>query len=234
MRYLVAVLLFTLLPLAAIAQNAPVPNTPRWEISAGYEYFRADSNGAQNLANSLTNLFSPPLPAINVGSGLSMNGGNFAVEENVNNWFGGTIDFGGSYGNRHIDLSQVAAALGFVPPGTPVTAIFRPTIYTFTGGPQFHYRKNEHIQPFARILLGGAFANLGPDALADQALKIAAPNFKVSRDSFALIAGGGVDYVWKSNIAFRGACDYVRTYLYDEHQSNLRLIVGVDFRFGQR
>jgi hypothetical protein len=74
-----------------------------------------------------------------------MNGGNFAVEENVNNWFGGTIDFGGSYGNRHIDLSQVAAALGLVPPGTPVIAIFRPTIYTFTGGPQFHYRKNEHI-----------------------------------------------------------------------------------------
>src|ERR1035441_252835 len=116
MRPLVAILLFTLLPLAAIAQNAPVPaaiaqnapvpNTPRWEISAGYEYFRADSNGAQKLANSLTNSFSPPLPAINVGSGLSMNGGNFAVEENVNNWFGGTIDFGGSYGNRHIDLSQ--------------------------------------------------------------------------------------------------------------------------------
>lgn len=228
MRLFAVVLLLILLPLAALAQNAPA-----FEISAGYQYLRADTNGAQKLADSLTNSFTPPLPRINVGSGLAMNGGNFEVEANAKSWWGGMFDFGGSYGNRHVDLSQVAASLDLVPPGTPVIAIFRPHVLTFTGGPQFHYRKHERVQPFARILLGGAHADLGPDAVTQQVLNIVVPTFRTSRNSFAGIAGGGVDYVWKPYVGFRFAGDYVRTYLFDGHQSNLRVTAGVNFRFGQ-
>ena|SRR5579863_4945230 len=230
MRFLlVVVILFTLLPIVAVAQE-----TPAWELNVGYQYFRADTNAVQKLADSLTNSFTPPLPRINAGSSLSMNGGDFAVEENKNSWWGGTFDFGADYGNRHIDLSQVAASLGLVPPGTSVTAHFTPTIYTFTGGPQFHYRKSERFQPFARILFGGAHADLGPDAVTNEALKLAVPTFKTHRNSFAGIVGGGVDYVWKDYLAFRVSGDFVRTYLFDEHQSNLRVTAGVDFRFGQK
>lgn len=163
-----------------------------------------------------------------------MSGGNFAVEENVNSWLGGTFDFGAGYGNRHIDLSQVAASLGIVPPDTPVIAIFRPTIYTFTGGPQFHYRARENFQPFARLLFGSAHSDLGPDTLTQQALTIAAPTFKTTRNSVAGIVGGGVDYVWRDYLAFRACVDFVRIYLFEQHQSNVRVMAGVDFRIGRR
>ena len=227
MRFFLALaVVFTLSPIIALAQGT---ETPAWEMSVGYQYLRADTNVVQKLADSVTNSFTPPLPRINAGSSLSMNGGDFGIEENVNDWLGGTFDFGGAYGNRHIDLSE---AVG-LPSGSAV-AIFRPTIYTFTGGPQFHYRKGQNFQPFARILLGGAHASLSPDDATQAVLTALVPTFRTDRNSFAGIVGGGVDYVWKDSIAFRVTGDYVRTYLFDEHQSNLRVTVGVDFRFGSK
>lgn len=204
-------------------------NTPQWELSMGYQFTRVPTGPAQNFADSLTVPLG--LPRIDVGSSLNMNGGYVAVEENVRSWWGGVFDFSGSYGTKHIDVSKLAAALGLVPPGTHVQATFHPTLYTFTGGPQFHYRKHEHFQPFARILLGVAHSDLGPDSLTSAALKQLAPTFGTNRNSFAGIAGVGADYVWKDYLAFRVTGDFVRTYLFDEHQSNLRLTAGVDFRF---
>ena len=46
------------------------------------------------------------------------------------------------------------------------------------------------------------------------------------------LLGLWIDYVWKTYAAFRAGGDYVRTYLFDQHQSNLRVTIGVDFRFG--
>lgn len=221
-----------LLVLSGLPSVTAAQNTPAWELSTGYQYTRVSIGAAQNLADSFT--VPNGLPSINVGRSLNINGGNVSLEENIKSWWGGVFDFSGSYASKHIDLSQVAAAIGLVPPGTPVQATFRPTLYTFTGGPQFHYRKHEHFQPFARILLGGAHSDLGPDSPTSAALTQLAPTFKTTRNSFAGIAGVGADYVWKQYLAFRVSADFVRTYLFDEHQSNLRITAGVDFRFGQK
>jgi hypothetical protein len=61
-----------------------------------------------------------------------------------------------------------------------------------------------------------------------------APTFKTEDNSFALIGGGGVDYVWKPYLAFRVASDYMRTYLFNEHQGNLRMTAGLSFRLGKK
>lgn len=225
--FFVLLLTFAVLPSVVAAQN-----TPAVEFSLGYQYTRIPTGEAQNLADSLT--VPNGLPRINVGRSLNMSGGNAEVEENVRSWWGGVVDFSGSYYTKRIDLSQVAAAIGAVPPGTSVRATFRPTLYTVAGGPQFHYRVHEHFQPFARVLLGFAHSNLGPDSPTNAALTFLAPNFKTTRNSFAGIAGVGTDYVWKRYLAFRVSTDFVRTYLFDEHQSNLRITAGVDFRFGQK
>jgi hypothetical protein len=182
----------------------------------------------QNLMNSLT--LPLGLPRVDVGRMLNTYGGTVIVEEHVNDWLGGVFDFGGTYGNRHVNLSNVALALG-APPGTSVQMIFRPSTFTYSGGPQIHSRKHEHVQPFARVLVGGAHADLGPDSPTAAFLQAVVPTFRTSSDSFALIGGAGVDYVWKPLIAFRVSGDYVRTWLFNDHQNTIRVMVGMNFRF---
>ncbi len=81
-------------------------NTPSWELSGGYQFTRADIGAVQDLADRLT--VPVGLPRIDVGRKLNMSGGNAAIENNVNSWVGGVFDFGGAYGDKHIDLSTVA------------------------------------------------------------------------------------------------------------------------------
>jgi hypothetical protein len=226
-RFIVLLLTISALPGVAAAQN-----TPMWELSTGYQYTRVSTGAAQNFADSITAPFN--IPSVNVGRSLSINGGNIAIEENVNSWWGGVFDFSGTYATKHIDLSPPLVAAGLVPPGTSVQAIFRPTLYTFTGGPQFHYRRHPHFQPFARILLGAALSDLHPDDPTASALKLLAPDFRTARNSFAVIAGAGADYSWKHYLAFRVSADFLRTYLFDEHQGNLRITAGAVFKFGHK
>lgn len=205
---------------------------PWWELYGGYQLTRTDVGAVQDLANSLT--VPNHLPQVNVGRNLNMNGGNFSVQENPASWWGGIIEFSGSYVSKRINLSQVAQAAGLVPAGATAIATFRPTLYTIAGGPQFTYREAGKIQPFARIMLGGAHSDLGPDGLTKSALDVFAPTFHTTSTSLALLPGIGVDYVWKKYLAFRVSGDYIRTYLFNEHQSNFRLSAGVDFRIGSR
>lgn len=204
--------------------------TPEWELYTGYQYNHISISAAQNLADSLTLPFA--LPRVDVGRSLNANGGNVSLQENENDWFGGIIDFSGSYANKRVDLSQVAVALGFTP---PVIAHFRPTFYTIAGGPQFTYRKGgRKIQPFTRVMFGAAHSDLGPDSTVKTALDLLAPSFKTSSTSFALIGGVGADYTWKKCVSFRLAGDYMRSYLFNEHQGNFRVSAGLDFRIGSK
>jgi len=230
----------------ALAQNI---ETPRFDIYAGYQYTRVGIGAAQDGLNALTDPFN--LPRIDLGRSLNLNGGNASFQENINSWFGGIVDFSGSMTNKKVDLSKQAQALGLVAPGTTVTAGFKPTLYTITGGPQFTYRKHEHFQPFARVLLGVARANLAPNSTTSAAIdsfttSLALPHFNTTRNSFAWMGGAGTDYVLKRWLALRASVDYQRTYLFsgikvpipgnpdfhlpDEHQGNFRISAGVSFR----
>jgi hypothetical protein len=54
-----------------------------------------------------------------------------------------------------------------------------------------------------------------------------------SDTAFALIGGGGADYLWKPFVSFRAAGDLVRTYFSNEKQNNIRMSIGVNFRIGR-
>jgi hypothetical protein len=136
-------------------------DTPWWEGYGGFQFTRTDTARVQDLADSLT--VPNDLPRINVGRTLNMEGFNVSLQENSASWWGGVLDLSGSFKTKNIDLSQVAQSLGLVPAGTRVVATFHPAFYTFAFGPQFTYRKMSKIQPFARIMFGGAHSDLEPD-----------------------------------------------------------------------
>lgn len=242
-------LLLTLTLLVSTFSFAQDVETPRFELFAGYQYTHVGIGAAQDALNTLTDPLS--LPRIDLGRSLSLNGGNASFQENVNSWLSGVVDFSGSMTNKKVDLSQVAQDVGFVPPGTRVIAGFKPTLYTITGGPQFTYRKHERFQPFARVLLGYAHADVSPNSTTRAAIDFVTetfglPRFKTTRNSFAFMGGVGADYVLKRWLALRASADYQRTYLFsgdkvplpglpdfhlpNEHQGNFRISAGVSFR----
>jgi hypothetical protein len=203
-------------------------NIQQWELYSAYQYTRADTGQAQDALNLITTTNS--LPPINIGRHQSLNGWNVSLQENKARWWGGIVDFSGTYGTKNIDLTEIFQKGGLVPPGVTVTERVKPSIYTFAGGPQFTYRRSK-IQPFTRIMFGAALSRQGSNLLYDQAIVSSTPAASVT--AFALIAGGGADYVWKPFVSFRAAGDLVRTYFANEKQNNIRISIGVNFRIGR-
>jgi outer membrane protein OmpA-like peptidoglycan-associated protein len=107
-------LVLILLPLSCWAQE-----TPKAEVFAGYSYVRVNPEGS---------------PSVN------MNGFDFSVAGNVNQWFGLVADLG--YYRSH----------GYAPSVDAFSYLF---------GPRFSYRKNEKVTPFFQTLFGGVDA--GPN-----------------------------------------------------------------------
>jgi outer membrane immunogenic protein len=102
------------------------------------------------------------------------------------------------------------------------------TLTSYLFGPRFSWRKSRHLSPFGQVLLGGAHA--GGSFPQD--------SFSASSNSFALIAGGGLDIGITRHVALRALeADYYRTQFpngSNDRQNNLRLSAGVIFRFGER
>ena len=69
------------------------------------------------------------------------------------------------------------------------------------------------IKPSARVMLGGAYSDLTPDAYSKNNLSSLAPTFKTNDTAVAVIGGGGIDYVWKSHVSFRVTGDYIPNYI---------------------
>ena len=119
-RFIVALLL---LPLPALAQG-----TPKVEVFGGYSHLVGDVNDTS----------------------FNLNGVDFSVTENVNRWFGGTLDFSSHFGTE---------------------AGFKVNSETITYGPVFSYRKNPSVVPFAHALLGAVRGG-------DEYLSISQPEYR--------------------------------------------------------
>jgi len=100
------ILPFLFVPLAATAQR-----TPKAEVFGGYSNLEANLNAAS----------------------FNMSGVDFSVTENVNKWFGGTLDFTSHFGTE---------------------AGLKVNTETLTYGPVISYRKHPSVVPFAHGLLG--------------------------------------------------------------------------------
>ncbi len=110
---------------AVAALMIPLCGTPAWaqetphvEIFGGGSYFVADTTTKD----------------------VSLRGWNVSVTENLNHWFGGTVDATGVYGT---------------PGGT------REFQHSIVGGPVFAYRKTSGVTPFAHVMIGGIRGSRG-------------------------------------------------------------------------
>src|SRR5436305_687467 len=106
MRRMTNLGLLLFLSSAAIAQEAP-----RIEVFGGYSHLVANVNGTT----------------------LNVNGASVSVGENVNKWFGGTLDFTTHWGTQ---------------------AGFRVNTQTLMYGPVFAYRRQPRVVPFGHTLMG--------------------------------------------------------------------------------
>jgi len=198
-------LLFSLLPTAGLAQEV-VP----WEVFGGYSFQRADVR-EYFISRSVPLIYTPRHHYVN------MNGFDFSVTENVNRWFGGTLDISGYLKSPSI--------------GSVTT---KDHIYTILYGPRFTFPKAggnaaparliSASVPFAHILFGGAqtSATVGP------------PGPHASDFSFAMAIGGGLDWPLTPNVDLRFLqLDYLRTNALQTSQNNYRATVGLVLRLGK-
>lgn len=159
-----------------------------------------------------------PLGLPGVGDRLGLNGWDASADVNFNRWIGVEADLGGHYKGDCEGVSGLTCKN-----------------LSFMGGPRFTYRIGK-ITAFAHGLFGGdtASASINVSNLAAGAPDVSA---SLSNTSFALAAGGGVDYAVTDRISVRlGQADYFLTrHLNDigvANQNNLRISAGIVFTFG--
>lgn len=101
------------------------------------------------------------------------------------------------------------------------------TLTSYLVGPRYSWHYGQRVSPFGQVLLGGAHADGG--------LTLVRYGVAEPANSFALASGGGVDINLKRHWAARGQMDYFLTRFsngVNDHQNNLRVSVGVLYRFG--
>lgn len=220
-RVLFLLSIVTVVCLPSLAQDQP-----RWEFFGGYTFGRLDTHDTQNAINLSSTLAG--VPPLNFGNHMTANGWNLSLQQNPAHWFGLVFDISGMYNRKDLNLAPL---LSTPPPaGTTVILRLKPSLYTFTGGPQFTYRKSSRIQPFGRVLLGLAYMRANANELVNDVPQFS-PEVSVHDTAFDFTAGGGLDYHFQDHVAARVSADYIRTYLQSLTQNNLRVSVGFSYRW---
>jgi opacity protein-like surface antigen len=154
-------------------------------------------------------------PRVEVFGGYSrfiggQQGVNVSAAGNINKWFGVVADF------SRVSLKMTEGDF---------TEKIKATTYLF--GPQFSYRGNKRVTPFARILIGAATVK-STATLGNQ-------SFVFSDTNFSYGAGAGLDINITKNVAIRAIqADYIHTSAFGEGLHGGRLSFGVVFRFGSK
>jgi hypothetical protein len=160
---------------------------------------------------------------------FNANGGDGQFVYNFTQWIGGVADLGavtaGSAGRFNIDS----------------------TVFNFVAGPRFTYHNDSRFQPFAQLLLGGAYSTASlpvaavilPGGIVLPPGSVINARLHASHTGFALFAGGGLDIRLSEHIAVRPiGADYYLTRLPSlitgdtTNRNNFRYSAGVSFLFG--
>jgi opacity protein-like surface antigen len=152
----------------------------------------------------------------------NLNGWNASVNYSLNKILGLKADFSGHYGDTTLTN-----------PFTGASTKIDISDFTFLFGPQFSYRKNEKVVPFAHVLMGG-FRGRTSGAPFD----IGAGGISVIVDpsstdtAFGAAFGGGLDIKLTKGLAFRLVqADYLLSRFSEETQNNLRIGTGLVIKF---
>jgi opacity protein-like surface antigen len=187
--------LFLLLASPSYAQTIP-----GWEVFGGYSFQR--SNVRKYFKTT------PIIYALR-NEGANLNGFDLSVTENINQWFGGTLDISGHFAKPEISGIKT-----------------RERMYTIMYGPRFSFRSpSSSMTPFAHILLGGAHMDA----------KVTPTGPHVSDKSFAIAAGGGLDMKLRNQMAIRIVqADYLHANSLGANQNSFRLSAGVILYLGSK
>jgi len=169
-------LFLAVLSLVPAASSFAQRTAPQFEVFGGATWIRAD--------------ISPDLKAFGL-SHVNATGWNASATENVNSWFGGTLDFSGVYSRPTITDPVTGATFS-----NQINA----SAYTFLFGPSFVSPRpqNRSIRPG---VVGAANVRASTTSQGALAIGTAA---KSSDTRFALAAGGGADILVSRSIALRG------------------------------
>ena len=173
--------------------------------------------------------------------------GDFGV--NVRSWLTLGGDF--SYANGHSSLlpndlnsatqAKLAAFLPLLPPGFVLAVPYNSSTYTYEAGPQFNYRRLQHVTFFARPALGALHGNFTakPNDPITSAIVGGLLNGKTS-DSDTVVFygfGGGITWEITPNFGLRVASDFVHfnyfSNILNGGRNSVRVVVGTKFSFGK-
>jgi hypothetical protein len=204
--------MFAALP--AMAQSG------EWEVYGGTSFLWART--------------SPDLQQLNLSS-LHEWGWQTDISQYPWKWFGGTLESSGFYGRPNVYVPA-----NYFGPGSPVnnttySDLLNVKSYTMMFGPTFAYRRNPKFQPFGHVLLGGIYRGYSPTSKADPYELLNGQNPNSEKWIFGWALGGGADISINHLIAIRGQFDWIPSTfknLVDDRENNLRLTIGLVFRFG--
>ena len=150
----------------------------------------------------------------NLGRRPNLNGWEASLEGRVFPWIGLVADFGRHYASQNYQFTQNGITTT-VSGGEEFTVLFGPRVSVPVG----------KFRPFAEALFGAAHTNASQgSSLPD--------NFVQPRDtSFATALGGGLDYKIIRPIAIRIEGDYLQTRFFGTSQNDVRISMGIVFRF---
>jgi len=173
-------LLLLLLLLLSLTIPCLAQENPEWELFGGYSL---QKTGVREFFKSTPTLYTPRDRTAYLG------GWDVSLTENVNRWFGGTLDISGHYKTRDLLGSSN-----------------RERLHSVLYGPRFFYRTHGFV-PFAHILIG----------LAHAERTVLPPGPHQSDNAFAAALGGGLDVNLAKRAAVRVfQAEYFRTTLPNE------------------
>ncbi len=216
----------------AAAQRTPdsAGTYPHWEVFGGFDYTRVDLGSLQAQANLFTQ--ANGLPPLNAGNQYA-SGFSAGLQENLNSWFGGVFNFYSSYPRTSLNITPQLVSAGLVPANSPTyTAKDSAHLYTYLFGPQFTLRWNPYVQPFVRVMVGGAQA-ITKINVVQNGVKLFASDLKGNDDAFAVSGGGGIDFRLTAHVYLRAAEDFVQTSLFNS-KNDLHLSIGITYRVGSK
>ena len=170
-RYLIALLVISSV-LVAVPGHAQVVGK-NLKIFVGYANLQAEG---------LQNNNTPPAGAFDTDffrDRTTLHGGNFSITGAYKGvGLTGDVSF-----NRNRQESDITGG----------RATDDLDITYFMGGPAFHYAGDRRVEPFARILAGGAYTRRDVSATVTSGSSTSTSSFETHSTSFAMGIGGGLD-----------------------------------------
>ncbi len=219
----------------AMSGLALAQDFPKFEIFGGYSYLRSDLNFDSPWMEDYYSYYE------NGGTG-NLNGFEASFTYNLNSWLGIKADFSGHFGQHDVDRSEDWEEYQWddsyggedADPYYHYTQEYRQRgkadvrRYTYMFGPEFSYRGNSKVRPFAHALFGASKAevrkldvdwtreyqqdyNNGNNLYAYRYLGNISGSF--SNTGFAMALGGGLDINVNDRWAIRLVqVDYMPTF----------------------